>query len=441
MYKCHKASVKKSLRVSTYDGICASVMIGFTQDYFIPFLLVLGGTAKQVALLTALPNFFASIIQIKTADFAVRLKSRKKVFLIFVFLQTLTILPMAFIAFLNSSQIVLYITAVVCFTICGAFSLPAWSSLMADYIEHDKRGAYFGWRNKITGFVMMGAAFVAGCVLHGMKNVNVFFGFGVIFIFAFIFRLISWYFLMQMYELPVESKKESYFSFFDFISRLKTSNFAKFVMFGSMMTFSVNIAAPYFSVFMLRDLKFSYLLYTVVTVSATLTIYALINRWGRHADHIGNLKVIKFTAPCIAIVPLLWIFNRHPLFLIVTQICSGFAWAGFNIATNNFIYDAVSPEKRTRCIAYFNMFNGLALCFGALVGGFLLQYLPPLCGYKLLTLFLISSLLRIIVSLVIPQKLKEVRPVKHVDHDDLFLSVIGFKPLPVITKSMVENEV
>lgn len=180
---------------------------------------------------------------------------------------------------------------------------------------------------------------------------------------------------------------------------------------------------------MLRDLHFSYFLYALVTVTATLMVYLMIERWGRHADRIGNLKIIRFTAPLIGIVPLLWIINRHPAYLIFAQIFSGFVWAGFNLCTVNFIYDAVTPQKRTRCISYFNVLNGLALCSGALTGGLLVSYLPPLFGYKILTLFLISSILRTIAALFLPAKLQEVRSVERLDSNKLFFSIIGIKPL------------
>ena len=83
--------------------------------------------------------------------------------------------------------------------------------------------------------------------------------------------------------------------------------------------------------------------------------------------------------------------------------------AGFNLCTSNFIYDSVMPEKRTRCIAYFNTFNGLAICIGTFLGGFLVNYIPPVFGYQLLTLFAVSSLMRIIVSAVLLRRVREVR--------------------------------
>ena len=421
--------VDKSLKFSFLDGIFASGMTGFTQEYLTPFLLLLGATATHVGALFALPNLFASLIQLKSPDLTEKVKSRKKIINLFVFLQALMLLPMAIIALLSRVKPAVFIAVVVLFTSFGALATPAWGSLMSDLVAKDKRGEYFGWRNRTLGFVTVVSAFIAGFILHQMKKISIFYGFVIVFSFAFIFRIISWYFLKRMYEPTLEYKKENYFTFISFLTRIKESNFAKFVLFVSMMSFSVNLASPFFAVLMLRDLSFSYLLYALITITATLTIYLIISRWGKHADKIGNIKVIKFTSPLIGVIPLLWIVNRNPIFLLFAQIVSGFAWAGFNLCASNFIYDAVTPEKRIRCISYFNVLNGLSLCFGALLGGFLLQRLPPIFGYNILTLFLLSSILRLLVGLFLPMKLKEVRPVEKISSSRLFFSVIGIRPL------------
>jgi MFS family permease len=134
---------------------------------------------------------------------------------------------------------------------------------------------------------------------------------------------------------------------------------------------------------------------------------------------------------------LFWIFNQHPAYLIIAQIFSGFIWAGFNLCTTNFIYDAASPGKRTRCIAYFNTLNGIALCCGALGGAFLLPLVPNFFGYPLLTLFAISAGLRFIIGISLPRLLKEVRPVEHVKSDQLFFSMIGIRPLIGVERKTV----
>jgi MFS family permease len=204
----------------------------------------------------------------------------------------------------------------------------------------------------------------------------------------------------------------------------------------SALSFSVNLAAPYFAVLMLQDLKFNYLTYTTVSLTATLTINFLCARWGSHADVVGNHKILRLTSRIICIIPLLWLVDQSPWFLIFAQIISGFAWAGFNLCASNYIFDAITPSKRPRCIAYFNVLNGLALCAGSLLGGYLVTHLPPIHGSPIFTLFIVSTVCRIFAATTI-HWVKEVRPVEPIKSNDLFFSMVGVKPILGVERKTV----
>ena len=77
----------------------------------------------------------------------------------------------------------------------------------------------------------------------------------------------------------------------------------------------------------------------------------------------------------------------------------------------NFMMEAVSPEKRIRCLSYFNLMNSAAVFMGASFGGLLFHHLPPLFGYSFLTLFLISCVGRFLVMSLIADKVQEVRQI------------------------------
>lgn len=401
--------VKKSLRASLWDGVFASVMVGLTQDYLTPYALALKATVKQIGLLSSLPNLCAALVQLKSADFTEHLSSRKRIILISVFFQALMLLPVLLIPYgFRNSQPILLIILVVFFTGFGAVSLGAWLSLMSEYIPANKRGAYFGWRNRTLGFIAVAASLFGGLTLQIFKN-NVFTGFLIILLFAMCARFACVYFLSLQYEPKFRHGSHARFSFLDFLKRAKESSFGRFVFFVAGLNFCVNLAAPFFAVFMLRDLKFNYLTYTLVMVPVPLTTFLLIRRWGYLADRIGNLRVLKFTALFIASLPLPWIIYRHPAFLILVQILGGFAWSGFNLCATNFIFDSVSGPKRTRCFSYFNVINGFFISLGAAIGGYLATHLPELFGHRLLFLFLLSSTMRFLVVLFFTPRIQEVR--------------------------------
>ena len=415
---------QKSLKYSLLNGIFSNAMIGFFQDFLTPFILVLGGSARQVGVLNAIPNLLGALTQLKSADLIRWMKSRKKIVNVFVLVEGAILLSIAISAFFKRMEPSVFIIFIGVYAIASAIITPALGSWISELIDIRVRGSFFGKRNRIYGFVAMGATFAAGFMLNQMRRIDPFYGFAILFMAAFVFRMLGWFFIRKIHEPPLREEGRK-FTIFEFLGHLKKSNFARFVLFVSLFGFSVNIASPFFAVFMLKDLRFGYLLYTVMIVSSALTRHISISRWGEHADRIGNIRILRFTSVFIGIIPLLWIINQNPIYLIFVQILSGFLWSGFNLCASNFIYDAASPEKRPRCIAYFNALTGLFLSGGALVGGFMVKVLPDFFGYKILTLFLISATLRIFVVYYMRGHVNEVRHVEKVSNKELFLSMIN----------------
>ena len=115
----------RSLRNSFIDGIFASGMIGFTQDYFTPFLLFIGGSVREVGLLTSLPNVIASLLQLKTADLMGLFRSRKRMITSFVLLQGLSMCAIALTVLAGIRSTTLFLGLVILFTSFGAIATPA----------------------------------------------------------------------------------------------------------------------------------------------------------------------------------------------------------------------------------------------------------------------------------------------------------------------------
>lgn len=424
-----KGKIRQSLRNSFMDGAFCSAMVGFADQYITPFAVALNATSEQIGMLTAFPSLVSSLIQLKSADVTERFKSRMRIIRIFIFFHAFIYLPIFLIPVLFKTNralwLILFITLAASF---NAFPGPAWTSLMADHIPARSRGKYFGWRNRLLGVITVACAFLGGFILN-IFGKDKLYGFMIILGLAFVSRFISWYFLSKMYDPPIKVTKEHYFTFWEFIRRTKESNFVKFVIYVASISFAQNISAPFFAVYMLRDLNLSYVTYTVIVLASTIATLSTMGIWGAHADRIGNIKVIRFTSFFIPVIPVLWLFSQNIAYLIIIQLFAGYVWAGYNLSVFNFVYDAVMPEKRTRCVSYLNVINGTAICCGALLGGFLAVSLPPISGYRLMTLFLLSGVLRAIFSAIILPTIKEVRRVEHVKNIDLFFSVIRLRPI------------
>ncbi len=410
--KFEKGSVRKSLYFSILDGLFTSMMVGVSDVYLIPYGIALGASVHQIAYLASIPMLVATLLQMRSASLTQSIGSRLKLINVIVFFHALSWIPIVLIPYVFRGRPEwmpwMLLAAATVFTSFGAFAVPAWQSLMSDYIPVKKRGQYFGWRNRLQGMLTVSVSVAAGLTLHyfGKENIK---GFTLIFVFAMTCRFYAWFCLLKMKEPFRHASHDVYFSFFDFVRQFRTSNFAKFVLFVSAMTFCVNVSAPLLAFFILKDLGYSYASYMVIVTTAAVSGFLFQGLWGKYGDLDGNLKIMRVAGWGIALAPLLWMVSRHLGFLFFVQIVAGCFWGGFNLLFTNFILEAVSPEKRIRCTSYFNVMNSVAMLLGSLAGGFLFTRVPPLFGYSFLTLFLISCVGRVIVMAWIAPKVKEVR--------------------------------
>lgn len=423
--------IRGSLEVSWKEGIPAAVMLGIMDYYLVPYGLFLGASTLQIGFLVALPHLLASLAQLLAVRVVQLAGSRLHFLARGAALQALILLPVALLSFFPfPGRIEALIMLMTAFRIIGSWIGTAWGSLMSDYLPAERRGHYFGWRSQVVGVAGFVGVALAGILLFLMKDIFQALGFFSLFLAAALFRFISSYLLSKMVDLPLKPTTESEFTFLMFLRRFKESNFVKFVLYVSSITFATHLAAPYFSVYMLRDLRFSYLGYMSVHLAAVASGLVAFPIWGKHADVVGNAKILKITSFLIPLIPLLWLVSKHLFYLAAVEFFAGFVWGGFNLCTANFIYDAVSPEKRVRCLGYFNLINGMAIFGGASLGGFLADRLPLLWGFSFLSLFLLSGLARFLAHFFLSRHFQEVREsAQKVSSARLFFSVVGIRPL------------
>ncbi len=421
----------KSLTLSWKEGIAASVMQVSVDEYLIPLGLFLGATPMDIGFLVAVPHLLGSLSQFLAVKAVERTGSRLRFLVRASFFQALFLTPLAlFPLFTFPSRILALIFAVTLFRILANLIATVWGSLSSDYLAPEERGKYFGWRSRITGLAGMVAMILGGILLNAFKAISMAIGFCVLFGITAVARFISSKLMAQMQDVPEQKKPGDKFTFLMFLRSFRKSNFVKFVFYVASITFATMLAAPYFSVYMLRDLRFSYLTYMCIHMGALIASLVSFPIWGKHADRIGNAKVLKTTSLLIPLIPILWLFSSNPVYLFMIEIFAGFAWGGFNLCSLNFIYDAVSPGKRMRCLGYFSFINGVATFMGAGLGGYLAERLPFLSGSRILALFVISAALRFLSHFLLSRHFHEVRPAtQKISNVELFFSVVGLRPI------------
>src|SRR6266542_1813259 len=319
-----KVNVRGSLRSSFKDGIFAAFMAGVTDHYATPAALFFGATVQQVGLITALPNLLSSLAQFFSVQIIYWVGGRLKLLVRLVFFQASLILCIAMLPLLDiSNRVELLLIFLILAAVCGGLAGPAWGSLMSDYVPAKKRGRYFGWRNRTVGAVTVGSIVASGLLLNFFQEISYGTGFWIIFSLAAAARFVSAYFISRMDEPPHKKDPASDFTFLMFLRRFRESNFLKFVVFSGCLTFATYLAAPFFAVFMLRDLQLSYLTYMTLQVGSSLASLIALPLWGRHADLVGNVRVLRLSSFLAALIPMFWLFSHNPAYLLLVQMFAG----------------------------------------------------------------------------------------------------------------------
>jgi MFS family permease len=407
-----KIEVRKTLRISIVEGSFSGISTSIFEHFIRPLALFINASVFQIGILSSLPQLLVSLTQLWLPDILLRFRSRRNFVSLFALSQAFMTIPIVLVHFSPKQfQIPLLIVFFCLYTVIGSMTGPAWASLMSDIVPRKITGLYFGKRDRITGISSMAFILLIGFLLQRLLH-NTALGFVAIFTFACILRLISSGLLRTQYDVSLHVKPEHHFSFFQFLKRAKSGNFGNYVFFVSGMSFAVSFASPYFTVYMLQKIHFGYLQYIIISVSPLFFGLLFKPLWGRIGDKYGNLFVIRICSIVIPLVPAAWLISNNFYYLLMIQIPSGLAWSGFNLCSTNFIYDSAIPEKRVRCISYFNTMTNISNCAGAFLGGWAAYYVPALWGEGLLTIFAISALLRGITIVFFYKRVREVRRVR-----------------------------
>jgi len=427
--------VNRSLNYSVRDGVAWSLMFGAGESYLQAFAVFLKATTAQITLLTALPSMLGSVAQLASAWVAGYAIRRKTLIFAGVALQSLAWVPIIALAFIPLEiSVALLIAAVVLYYIGGQFAAPPWSSLISDLVPERRRGRFFGRRTQLMSIMTFASLTAAGLALEFFEQrALAHWGFAAIFSVALGARFYSLAQLMRMHEPLARLAPFALPPLGGLLERMRGSDFSRFALFIGFMNLAVAIASPFFALYMLRDLHFSYVEFTAINGFYVLMQFAALNLWGRLSDVFGNLRVVQVTSIVFPALPILWVLFPNFWAILAIQVASGVAWAGFSLAAGNFLYDVVPPEKRAAYSAVHQTLSNTAIFGGALIGGLLATHAPrelQLVGYTIVftsglwLALCASSLARAVVIVVFLRRLRETRLVRPISATALAIRVM-----------------
>ena len=424
-----KELIRKSLNYSILDAIFYAVMVGFGESFFPAFAVFLKANNVQLGILGSLPQTLGSFAQFFHNKLTGYFRSRKKFVCSSVLLMALMYIPITLVYYTGRSKIFHLILFVSLYWILGMVINPAWTSWIGDLVAEGTRGAFFSRRNRLGGLASFMSIMAAGIILQffSRSSDNKFTGFAIIFALALIARIFSFIFLTKKYEPEYEIRTKAPFSFLQYLKEARKRNHGLLILYLCSMNFCVFLSAPFFAPYMLKDLNLAYLNFTIINATIIISKYIFLPVWGNAADRFGTKKILSLAGFLIPVSPLLWIISDKFIYLIIIQVFAGFAWAGFDTGSFNFILDSTSSQKRSTCVAYYNVINGITILAGGLLGGLIVKY-NSVFVTKYFLVFIISTVLRYLTSFIFIPKLKEVRQVENIAYPKLLLTLITTMP-------------
>jgi MFS family permease len=198
------------------------------------------------------------------------------------------------------------------------------------------------------------------------------------------------------------------------------------------------VAAPFFVLYMLRDLHLAYWEYGTWLAAGILGQLVTLNAWGRFGDRYGNKALLTVTGFMVPFLPMLYLAATNLGFLFVVNFLGGVTWGGLALGLQNYVFDAVRAEDRAKAVATYSTINAVGWCVGAFLGSWLVNVLPSRIAFGQFSLelasnlplvFFCSGLLRLTVSGSFLRSFHEARAVEHPPFAQLLWELPLLKPL------------
>jgi len=411
--KIAKQDVRSTLKASTIEGVFAAVFESATTGLLLSnFLLQLGATSVEIGILSAIP-MLVNFLQPLGAYIADRTTSRHW-YNLGIFGASRLLWMVLVVAIVsgpdraNHQQLLEWTLATVLgASVLAAFATSNWFSWMAAVVPHRLRGRYFGFRNSATSLVTLLGVPVMGLFVSAWGD-NPILGYGVVLFLGVLAGVISLAYQFLMVDVnpqtygkdpeidQVKDKKEKTTT--DFVpSVLKDSNFLMFIVYFSVWTFAVNLSAPFFNVYLLRDLSLDVNLVTIYTSLSSGANLLLLMFWGKLADRWGNRPLLIAVGLVVAVTPLLWLgTGNYPfavwVWLPLLHLLGGTTLGAIALCTNNIQMEIAPIEQPSSYFAIAAAVSGVAGALGTTAGGFLAE-LP---GMSLEGLFALSAAVRLV---------------------------------------------
>ena len=249
--------VQKGLDTVLQEGMTTEAMTTLTGGTFlVAFALLLGANNFQIGLLASLPTF-TNIFQLTSVWLIRRYNNRRAVSVICSVLARIPLIIIGILpfAFSGDTPVNLLLFFLFFFYLFGSIAGPSWNAWMKDLVPGEMLGVYFSKRGRYAQILNVVMSIVLAVVVDYIrKNFPDYelTTYAVMFMLAGLVGLAGAWLLATVPEPMSFLGKENILKMF--VKPLRDLNFRRLLVFNSAWLFAVNMATPFFTVFMLKTL-------------------------------------------------------------------------------------------------------------------------------------------------------------------------------------------
>ena len=382
-----------------------SVMVGCGETYFSAFALALGLGPVAAGMVASVPVLFGALLQLASPLAVARIGSNRRWVVVCTVVQACCFIPMVWWAIRGDAELWELLAAASIYWSAGMASVPAWTAWMASLVPDQLRTPYFANRNRLSQFAVFLGFVLSGLVLQwGEARESLLTAFAAMFVVAGLARLVSTACLWSCREPPPPAVDETAAPDATPLARRVTGALhgmagrrsGRIVAYLCCFVFGTQLAAPYFTPYMLRELGFSYHAFMLVFGTAFLSKALLLPAIGRLASRVGPLRLIWMASLAIVPLALFWLPSSNVAYLCGVQVVAGACWAAYELAVTLIFFQEVHAEERTGVVSVYNLGVAVATVAGAATGGLILRSLGE-TWQAYATVFAVSCVARLAV--------------------------------------------
>ncbi|MGH0032157.1 MAG: MFS transporter [Myxococcota bacterium] len=386
---------RRDLHSIVADGVSFSAMVGLGETYVPAFALAAGLGEVVAGLIATLPMLAGALFQLVTPWAVHRLRSYRRWVVLCAALQALSFLPLIAGALLGRIGLGWVAAATVAYWGFGMATSPAWNAWVTSLVPEPIRARFFASRTRAAHATLFVAILLGGLLLdRGRAASAEFAAFGLLFVAAMAARLLSAWFLSRQSEAPDLAAGHRALGPGAIARSIRDAGSGRVLAYLLGMHAAVNVAAPYFTPYMLGPLDLSYAEFMLLTAAAFLARLLVLPVLGSIAHVQGTRPILWWGAVGIVPLPVLWLVSDAFAYLFALQIFAGAAWAALEFATLLTFFEGIPEDDRTSVLSAFNLASAASIGFGALCGSLLFVSFD---GTAYAWIFCVSSAGRLLV--------------------------------------------